>query len=154
MHDEVLTAAGADGVLEGDVGDRLLGERSADEEIAVAFDVMHLHPRIAKPPESIEHLLHRGGVELRMGDQIVKEISVEVEGAGPQDLEAVEPGDDGALAPGGESDVRVANDEDLAGGDHAPSPEGISREIPRPAKRGEGGRRPGEGRCITARSSD
>src|SRR5437867_5171390 len=114
---------------------------------------MHFDAGVAKLPEAIEYILYGLGVELRMGDQVVKEIAIQVKRARLQRRKALHPGDDARLAARRQTDVRVADDENLTGGNHAPSPAASRREIPRPAKRGEGGRRPGEGRCITEHSS-
>src|SRR5438132_6523586 len=95
----------------------------------------------------------------------VKKIAVQIQRSRLQLGKTIEPGDYRSLASGREADVRVADDEDLAGGNQGPSPaasrhplpqagEGLSIEIPRPAVRGEGGRRPGEGQAITAHSSN
>src|SRR5205823_10847438 len=119
MHDEELLVASIDRVFELDVRHRLLGERSADEEIAIALDVMDRHAGIAQLPEAIEHRSDGWRIELRIGDDEVKQIAVEVQRARLQRGEPVEPRDDRPFAPGREADMRVADDEDLTGRNHS-----------------------------------
>src|SRR5205807_1396313 len=94
VDDEVLPAAGRDDVFQRDVGHGLFSERPADEEVTVALDIVDGHPAVAQLAEAGEDPLHRGGGELRIGDEVVKEVAVEVEGLRLELYEAVEPGQD------------------------------------------------------------
>src|SRR5436305_3795441 len=119
MHDEVIVRAGTDGVLHRHISDRLLGERALEEKVAVPLDVVHRHAGVAQRAQAREDELHGARAELVVGDEVVKEVAVEVERARPERLEAVEPGHDRLLAAVAEADVRVADDEDLSGCGHS-----------------------------------
>src|SRR5438270_12646194 len=80
---------------------------------------MDRHAGIAQLPEALEHRSHGRRVEHRISDQIMKEIAVEVQGPRLQRGEPGEPRDDRSLAAGRETDVRVADDEDLPSGNHS-----------------------------------
>src|SRR5689334_1204004 len=79
------------------------------------------HAAVAQSAEARKDLLHRGRVELRVGDEVVEEIAVEVQRARLQRNEAIEPGADRLLAAFSQPDVRVADDENLSRGDQVAS---------------------------------
>src|SRR5205085_9706647 len=105
VDDEVLLVAGAQRVLEPNVADGSLREGATNEEIAVAFDIVNLDAGVPQTAKAIEHGADRGRVELRIGDEVVKQIAVEVERARLKAGQAVDPLDDRPLAAGRETDV-------------------------------------------------
>src|SRR5207245_7205721 len=113
-------------------------------KVAIAFDVVNFDARVAKAAKAIEHVLHCRCFEFRMRDEVMKKIAVQIQRSRLQLGKTIEPVDHRSLASGREPDVRGADDEDLAGGDHEPSPaasrhrlpqagEGLSIESARPA---------------------
>ena len=114
MHDEVASSPCVDRVLQPDIGNGVFDERSLQKEIAIAFDVVDRDSAIAKPPESFEHLADGRREELRMRDEVVKEVAVEIERPRTASRSALQPLHDRLLAPVREADVRIADDEDLS----------------------------------------
>ena len=86
------------------------------EEVAVPLDVVDRDAAVAQLRNFAMTFSTERGAELRMRDQVVKEVAVQIERRRLERSQAVQPVDDRLVAAFAEADVRVADDEDLIRG--------------------------------------
>ena len=72
---------------------------------------MHGDAGITQRAKAVEHFADGGCEEFLVRDEVVEQVTVEIERRGPQLLQAIDPRDDVLLGSFAETNVRIADDE-------------------------------------------